>query len=79
VRDDAPPKCPRCERPLRRMGERLRPGSDPDDADYVEAVIYRCDDCRLRWMDAMDGTALQLMGAAKKREGRSPKIEGNDA
>jgi len=79
VRDDAPPKCPRCEKPLRRTGERLRPGYEMDDANYVAAIFYRCDDCRLRWTDAMDGTVLQLIGPAKKREGRSPKIEGNDA
>jgi hypothetical protein len=78
MRDDAPPKCPRCEKPLRRTGERLRPGREPDDADYVAAILYRCDGCRLRWTDPMDGTFLQLMGAAKKREERSPKIERND-
>ncbi len=69
MRDSDPPKCPRCEEPLRKLGARLTPGADPDDPNYVAAITYRCDECRLKWVDAMDGTILQLVGVAKAKRG----------
>jgi len=66
MQDSDPPKCPRCAKMLRRLGERLRPGTDADDADHVAAILYRCDECRLRWTDLMDGSPLRMTGATKR-------------
>ena len=68
MRDDAPPKCPRCEKPLRKLGEKYLPGAKPEDVNYIAAILYRCGRCRLRWIDDMDGEPLRLLGAVKKRE-----------
>ncbi len=70
MKDSDPPGCPRCERPLRKLGQAVTPGTEPDDVNHVAQVRYRCDHCRMRWLDAMDGTQLTCDGAAKKRDTR---------
>ena len=67
MRDDAPPECPRCKRPLDKYGYKLRDGAKEDDADAIENILYRCHKCKLRWVDAMDGTQLTVVGTAKKK------------
>ena len=69
MRDSDPPKCPRClgAGNMRRTGDERRAGSEDDDVDSIAKVFYRCECCRVRWVDHMDGIPLRMAGVAKKR------------
>lgn len=59
MRDDDPPKCPDCNRPLEKLGMEFDVKLDEDDPRRLISITYGCKPCKYGWTDNMDGRMLE--------------------